>query len=233
MSQSFHLYQLQKIDTRLDQIQQRITSIQNQIEDDSRLKNTRDLHDLAAEKVIRIQRELRKIEHEVESRRVKLEQSEANLYSGRIKVPKELQDLQNEVASLKRNISALEDQQLEIMLQLEEAKNEYEQLQQTLLQVEAEVAQSHSSLIGEKTRLENDQQRLMIEKKAIISQIQPAMLVEYENLRQTKQGIAVASVEDSSCTACGAGLTPAQCQSARSPSTVFYCPSCGRIIYAG
>lgn len=233
MSQSFHLYQLQKIDTRLDQIQQRITSIQNQIEDDSRLKNTRDLHDLAAEKVNRIQRELRKIEHEVESRRVKLEQSEANLYSGRIKVPKELQDLQNEVAALKRNISALEDQQLEIMLQLEEAKNEYEQLQQILLQVEAEVAQSHSGLIGEKTRLENDQQRLMIEKKAIISQIQPAMLVEYENLRQTKQGIAVASVEESSCTACGAGLTPAQCQSARSPFAVFYCPSCGRIIYAG
>lgn len=233
MSQSFHLYQLQKIDSRLDQIQQRITSILNQIEDDSRLKNARDLHNLAAEKVNRIQRELRKIEHEVESRRVKLEQSEANLYSGRIKVPKELQDLQNEVAALKRNISALEDQQLEIMLQLEEAKNEYEQLQQTLLQVEAEVAQSHSGLIGEKTRLENDQQRLMIEKKAIISQIQPAMLVEYENLRQTKQGIAVASVEDSSCTACGAGLTPAQCQSARSPSTVFYCPSCGRIIYAG
>lgn len=233
MSQSFHLYQLQKIDTRLDQIQQRITSIQNQIEDDSRLKNARDLHNLAAEKVNRIQRELRKIEHEVESRRVKLEQSEANLYSGRIKVPKELQDLQNEVAALKRNISALEDQQLEIMLQLEEAKNEYEQLQQTLLQVEAEVAQSHSGLIGEKTRLENDQQRLMIQKKAIISQIQPAMLVEYESLRQTKQGIAVASVEDSSCTACGAGLTPAQCQTARSPSTVFYCPSCGRIIYAG
>ncbi|MFN7037069.1 MAG: zinc ribbon domain-containing protein [Bellilinea sp.] len=233
MSQSFHLFQLQKVDTRLDQIQQRINSILLEIENDARLQNAREQHHQAGEKLIQIQRELRKIEHEVENRRLKLEQSEANLYSGRIKVPKELQDLQNEVAFLKRSIAGLEDQQLEIMIQLEEAKNEYDQMQKFLLQVEAEVSQSQAGLMGEKTRLENDQQRLMIEKQAIISQISPHILAEYEKLRQKKQGIAVASVEDSSCSACGAGLTPAQCQSARSPSTIFYCPSCGRIIYAG
>lgn len=233
MSHSFHLYQLQKVDSRLDQIQQRINSILQEIENDNRIKNAREQHDQASEHFNRIQRELKKIEHEVELRRVKLEQSEANLYSGRIKVPKELQDLQNEVASLKRSIASLEDQQLEIMIQLEEAKSEFDQSKQALLLVEAEVSQSHAGLIGEKTRLESDLQRLKIEKQAIISQIPTAMLTEYENLRDKKQGIAVASIEDSSCSACGAGLTPAQCQLARSPSTVFYCPSCGRIIYAG
>jgi len=233
MSQSFHLFQLQKVDTRLDQIQQRINSILQEIENDARLKTAQEQHRRALEKFNQIQRELKKIEHEVEIRRLKLEQSEANLYSGRIKVPKELQDLQNEVASLKRSITSLEDQQIEIMIQLEEAKNEFDQLQQALLQFEAEVAQSHAGLIGEKTRLENDQQRLLTEKQVILSQISPATLAEYEKLREKKQGIAVASVEDSSCSACGAGLTPAQCQAARSPSTIFYCPSCGRIIYAG
>lgn len=233
MSQSFHLFQLQKVDTRLDQIQQRINSILQEIENDARLKTAQEQHLLALEKFNHIQRELKKVEHEVETRRLKLEQSEANLYSGRIKVPKELQDLQNEVASLKRSIATLEDQQIEIMIQLEEAKNEFDQLHQELLQVEAEVAQSHAGLIGEKTRLENDQQRLLTEKQVILSQISPATLAEYEKLREKKQGIAVASVEDSSCSACGAGLTPAQCQAARSPSAIFYCPSCGRIIYAG
>ncbi len=233
MSQSFHLFQLQKVDTRLDQIQQRIKSILKIIENDSRLRDAQDQHHQATERLSQIQRELKKIEHEVEIRRFKLEQSESTLYSGKIKVPKELQDLQNEVVSLKRAIATLEDQQIEIMIQLEEAKKEHDQQQNILLQIEAEVAQSHAGLLGEKSMLENEQQRLMLEKQAIVTQIPPATLAEYKKLREKKQGIAVASVEDSSCSACGAGLTPAQCQSARSPSMIFYCPSCGRIIYAG
>lgn len=233
MSNSFHLYQLQKVDTRLDQIQQRINAIDQEIETDSRIKNAKEQHNRALEHLTQIQRELRKIEHEVEQRRVKLEQSEANLYSGRIKVPKELQDLQNEVAALKRSISSLEDQQLDIMIRLEEAKNQYDQSKQVLLMVEAEVSQSHAGLVGEKSRLENELQRLNIEKQAILSQIPSAMLAEYETLRKKKQGIAVTSVEDSSCNACGAELTPAQRQLAKSPITITYCPSCGRILYAG
>ncbi len=233
MSQSFHLYQLQKIDTQLDQINLRLKAIEEQIRGDSRLRNAADQCSQAEMRLKSIQRELMKIEHEVEARRIKLEQSETTLYSGKIKIPKELQDLQNEVASLKRIIAGLEDQQLEIMIRMEEAKKEYDAAQQFLALAESKVAQDHAGLIGERSRLENDLQRLLVEKQAVLSQIPSHHLSQYETLRKNKQGIAVATIEDSSCTACGAGLTPSQCQSARSPSSIFYCPSCGRIIYAG
>lgn len=233
MSQSFHLYQLQKIDSQLDQIQQRILVIQNEIANDTRLASAREESNRIHAQVEQVQRSLKKIEHEVESRRLKLEQSEANLYSGRIKVPKELQDLQSEVASLKRGISGLEDQQLEIMIQLESVRSAYEDAQQQKAQTEALVTQQHAGLIGEQSRLENDKERLLIERNAVVSQVLENNLTQYNNLRQRKQGIAVAAVEDYACTACGAGLTPAQCQAARSPAAIVYCPSCGRIIYAG
>ncbi len=233
MSQSFHLYQLQKIDRQLDQIRQRTHIIQTQIESDTRLVSAREEAARIHTQVEQIQRSLKKIEHEVESRRVKLEQSEANLYSGRIKVPKELQDIQSEVASLKRGISGLEDQQLEIMIHLETARAAYGDAQRQVAHTEALVTQEHAGLIGEQTRLENDKERLQIERNAVVSQVLENSLTQYNALRQRKQGIAVAAVEDYACTACGAGLTPAQCQAARSPATIVYCPSCGRIIYAG
>jgi predicted nucleic acid-binding Zn-ribbon protein len=55
------------------------------------------------------QNTLKHAEAEVGRQKVKIEQSESNLYSGNVKNPKELQDLQNEIAALKRYLITLED----------------------------------------------------------------------------------------------------------------------------
>lgn len=233
MNLSFHLFQLQKIDSQLDQIDQRLKSIQKELDNDDRLENARQIVAAANEKLTLAQKELKKIELEVESKQVKLEQSESTLYSGVVKMPKELQDLQNEVNSIKKAIGALEDRQLEAMVFLEEMQSELKNTQSNQISVQAIVSQDQSGLMGEKNKLENDRERLLVERSAVLPQIQPESLAHYNGLRQKKRGIAVAAVVDSSCTACGSTLTPAECQAARSPATTTYCSSCGRIIYAG
>lgn len=233
MSQSFHLFQLQKIDSQLDQIDQRLKSIQQELDNDDRLENARQIVAAANEKFYLAQKELKRIELEVESKQVKLEQSESTLYSGVVKMPKELQDLQNEVNSIKKNIAALEDRQLEAMVLVEEQQSEYKNAQSNQTSIQALVTQDQSGLLGEKNKLESDRERLMVERSAVVPQIHPEKLEHYNGLRQKKRGIAVAAVVDSSCTACGSTLTPAECQAARSPASTTYCPSCGRIIYAG
>jgi len=58
------------------------------------------------------------------------------------------------------------------------------------------------------------------------------MLITYESLRQKKKGVAISKVEDQTCSICGATLTPAECQVAKSQNKNIQCPSCGRLLYA-
>ena len=56
------------------------------------------------------------------------------------------------------------------------------------------------------------------------------MLPKYDQLRKQKNGFAIASVINNSCSACGATLPPALQQKSR--TTLSYCPTCKRIVYA-
>src|SRR5687768_18403957 len=85
------------------------------------------------------ERALKLSEAEVEKQSIKIEQTESSLYGGRVHNPKELQDLQKDVASLKRHLSTLEERELEAMLvaettekDLQNAKSILERLQSNL-----------------------------------------------------------------------------------------------------
>ena len=55
---------------------------------------------------------LRVAEAEAEAQKIKIEHTEASLYGGSVHNPKELQDLQRDVASLKKHLTTLEERQL-------------------------------------------------------------------------------------------------------------------------
>jgi predicted nucleic acid-binding Zn-ribbon protein len=75
-------------------------------------------------------------------------------------------------------------------------------------------------------------ERLGSERQAVVTDIASQALNAYEQLRRQKRGIAIAALADNACGACGTTLTASQQQSARSTSQLFYCPTCGRILYA-
>ncbi len=233
MSLSFHLFQLQKLDTQVSNATGRITEIDRLLSQNDTLVQAQKLLDSASQTLDSIRSKLREIEISVHNKRIKTEQSEAALYGGTVKNPKELQDLQTEVAALKRTISQLEDNQLEVMVALEEAEQNHREAEAQLNHVKADQAGQFASLMGEKSTLQSLLGRLEIERNALVSQISPVLLDTYTQLRGAKRGLAVVSVEDDCCAACGTTLTAAEIQSARSSSRLIYCPTCGRILYAG
>lgn len=233
MSLSFHLFQLQKLDTQVSNATNRIAEIDRLLSQNEALVQAQGSLDSAAETLDSIRSKLREIEISVHNKRIKTEQSEAALYGGTVKNPKELQDLQTEVTTLKRTISQLEDAQLEVMVALEEAEQNHREAEAQFNHVKAEQAGQFASLMGEKSTLQTLLDRLSIERKALVSQINPALLDTYTQLRNSKRGLAVVSVEDSCCSACGTTLTAAEIQAARSSSHLVNCSTCGRILYAG
>ncbi len=232
MSITLNLYRLQQVDTRHDQVNARLAAIRAALENDAELKAARQRQEGTEAAVKAAEKALKQAEDEATSQRIKLEQAEASLYSGRIQSPKELQDLQNDVASLKRHLATLEDCQLENMLNLEEARTQFEAAQKAYISTQGQVISKNASLQSEFDTLQKEAEKLVAQRLAVTPMIDAAAIARYDALRQQKRGLAVATLSDNACDACGASLTPAHAQSVRFSPQIVNCPSCGRILFA-
>lgn len=232
MSQVLGIYRLQQVDSRIDQAAARLEAIRAILENDSAMQAARSTLQKAEADVREAEKALRASQATSEAQRIKLEQVEASLYGGRIQNPKELQDLQNDLASIKRYLASLEDAELESMLSLETAREAHQDADKNLSQVEARVISQNSSLKGEQDTLRNSLENLNAERAATYGTISPDLLQKYEALRQKRRGLAVTTISDNACDACGAGLTPAQAQAVRMAAQMVECPSCGRILFS-
>jgi len=232
MSASLGLYRLQLVDTRLDEIRARLEEIRQTLENDVELQRLKKQVAETDAALKLTQHTLKQAESEVTKQKVKIEQSEAKLYSGIVKNPKELQDLQNEVASLKRHLTTLEDRQLEAMLDEESAEQANQAMLNKLEQLKARRADQNQTLTAEQADLNKELERFEAERQAARAPLDPELLAVYEELRQRKSGLAIASISEGACAACGTTLTPALNQSARSTTQIQNCPTCGRILFA-
>lgn len=221
------------MDTELDQISAREKEISRMIQDETIVNEVKDRLSEKQRELEKSQKFLKSIEEKNNQLQIKLKEDEHALYGGKIKLPRELQDLQNEIASLKNQISTQDEDQFNTMMVVENLENEKTGIQKELTDVESDFATRVAGLRGELSSLKKKKDNLLAERSAAVQNVDAATLERYENLRKTKRGLAVAVVVDQACSACGATLTPADWQAARSPQKLVTCTSCGRILYAG
>lgn len=233
MSQPFKLFRLQQIDSRLDALHSRLRDIEVALSEDRALRQAKQKAEESELALQNANKALRKAEGDVHAQRIKIEQTEATLYGGKVRNPKELQDLQNESSALKRYLAVLEDRQLEAMLIAEDVELRSQEAQAELERVEAQTLHQNSSLMAERDTLSKDLLRQESERQAAASSIAPGDLRLYEELRQQRSGVAVAKVSEKACAACGNTLSASLLQAARSPNQITRCTTCGRILYAG
>jgi len=233
MSQPFKLYRLQQIDLQLDQARLRIKEIDQILSADQTLKNAQHRAEVTGATLENARKALRRAEENVNSQHIKIEQTEATLYGGKVRNPKELQDLQNEAAALKRYLSVLEDRQLEAMIVAEEAEDEHQLALDHLAKVRAESEHRHQELTAERESLLLDIKRMESERQAATTSIAPDDLQLYEQLRKRLRGLAVAKITEKACSACGSMLSTSLLHAARSPNKLNRCDTCNRILYSG
>ncbi len=232
MSAALGLYRLQQVDSRIDQVQSRLKAIRQTLENDAELRLVNDRFLASEEKLRNAERILKQSELEVEKQRVKIQQTEASLYGGLVHNPKELQDLQKDVASLKRHLETLEERQLEAMDIAETVEKEMQGANADLEHIQENRGEQLRDLTQESDALNKDMARHFSERNAVMKDIETATIHIYDQLRQQRRGIAVTTISDDSCTSCGTMLRQSLQQSARSASQLFHCPSCGRILFA-
>ena len=233
MSHVFKLYRLQQIDSQLDHAKERIAQINHLLVDTQALQQAEGLVNASTKQLEDAHRALTKAENEVKSQRLKIEETEATLYGGKVRNPKELQDLEKDVEALKRYLTVLEDRLLETMVNQEDAEAGLRRHTDEFQAIRSYTETQHSLLRAEISTLTKEIGRLEKERDPTVSTIDPADMKLYDQLRSQRKGVAVARVSDNACSACGSVLTPGMVQGAHSPTQIVRCTFCGRILYAG
>ncbi|MBT3391465.1 MAG: hypothetical protein HN413_13780 [Chloroflexi bacterium] len=232
MSRPKNLYDLQIIDSQLDQHRARITAIDKALADDKAVIAGRKKAQAAQGSFETVHKALLKAKEIVKEQRDKIKQSNDLLYGGTVRNPKELGDIQDEIAALKRHLDTIEERQLEAMLNFDEAQDVRDQAKNLLDQALAEAEKRNAALVEEKHQHQNSIQALETQRRAQASRAEPADLEAYERIRIKRGGVGAAKVQDRTCSACGSTLASALFQQARSPSKITHCHSCERILYA-
>jgi|FLYN01.1.fsa_nt_gi predicted nucleic acid-binding Zn-ribbon protein len=230
MTQAEALYQLQEIDLRLARAQKRLQEISALLGDNQAVMKAQAQVSQAQQRLAPLQTSVRNLELEIQSNKQKIQVTDEQLYSGRVKNPKELQDMQQEIQSLKKRNEELEDHLLETMIAVEEAEAALAGATSQLQQVREAWESEHGQMLDEGAQLESQIAALRQQREQALKSVEPEYQKLYQNLRAKKHNQPIAVLSGNSCGVCGVEQTLAIVKSVRQGQELVYCMSCGRIL---
>ena len=231
MSSAANLFKVQRIDTELDAHRRRLAEIDALLASDVDVTRARAQPESAEAAWEAARRAQGLIRDEIDQVAAKRKNSETRLYSGAIKNPKELQDLQHEVEALGRRIGQLEEHELEALIELEDTEQAEATARADFEAATASWNAAQADLREEKARREKETDRLGDEREAAIIPVRATDREVYDQLRAAKGGTAVTRVEEGTCSACGVAPSASRIQQARNSGELIRCGNCGRILY--
>ncbi len=227
-----HLYQLQQLDRELEAVQQALLRLEERLSRAPEVDAARRKLDEARERHRTQQRRFQDAEHKANVLRRKIREIEAQLAGGRVRNPRQVQVLQDELTYLRRKLDEAEEAAIHILMALEEAQAAVAEAQEELNETTTRRSQQEETWLQERARLLRRQQDLMARREALVDQIPQEAMSLYEDLRARKGRLAVARVQEGACEACGALLSATRRQEAAHLEVITLCPQCGRILYA-
>jgi len=231
MTKAEALLDLQDIDSVIDRLTRRLTEIKASLHETEELIAARSALRAAQESATHKRGTRQDLELSDASLETRIKQAEQRMYSGLVKNPKELLDLQNDIASLKRQKNTLDDQLFAAMLALEDAENELEMCTRTDARIKAEWLASQGDLAGELTQLEHDLAEKVGEQIEARAQLSASDLATYDQLRRRKGGIVVVEMENNSlCGSCKVRVPAYVLQQLSQAEHTTRCPNCERIL---
>lgn len=230
MSQAEALYRLQEIELNLLRSQNRLKEVQAAIENDTALQTARQRVGADENTLSPLRAKMRNLELEIQSNTQKTQSTEERLYSGAVKNPKELQDMQQEIAALRSWHGELENRLLEAMVAVEEAEEALNASRDNLAVVQQRWETEHQDLILEKANLEQQIAALNTQRAKALARVTPENLKTYNALKPRKANQPIAVLQGQSCAVCGIEQTMAIVQDVRRGAALVSCLGCGRIL---
>ncbi|MBN1639598.1 MAG: hypothetical protein JXA09_00090 [Anaerolineae bacterium] len=225
------LYALQRIDSQIARRERRYRQVEEQLGEDTALAEARKALKAAENELSTRRGQLRAQELETAGVVRKIQETDERLYSGRIKNPKELSDLQLEGEYLKRRRAALEETQLEEMMVVERLTTQAAIAQERFAVIEAGWRRENAELSQEYDALRRELADLLSKRKSLVQHVSERDMAEYDALRRLRSGVAVVLVRDGVCQVCHVEVPMHDLNGARESDELYYCSGCERIMY--
>lgn len=230
MTRGEPLYRLQNLDEELENGQRRLTEIKASLGETEALRQARQALSGATESHRDWNTKVRDLELEIESLSNKIAASEKRLYSGSVTNPKELGEMQEELASLTRRRGHLEDRLLESMVYGEEAQAAEEACRATLSDIEAHWQANQATLQDESSDLETRMAVARDEREKTRHATAVDDLALYDKVRRRYGSITVTTLREGVCGYCAVAPSSTKVGRLRSGRELLLCSNCGRIL---
>jgi predicted nucleic acid-binding Zn-ribbon protein len=179
-----------------------------------------------------LQREVSKLEDEVQRVRSRAERDAEMLASGSAVSARQMTDLQHEIASLQRRQSDLEDAELELMERAEQAEEA-----QRSAEAEREELQDGAASAAEAARIAlasvaEEYGRTREQRERLAGEVPGDLLGLYDKIRANQGGIGAAEFANNECGGCRLQMIPAELAAVKAApiDEVLRCEECSRIL---
>jgi predicted nucleic acid-binding Zn-ribbon protein len=163
----------------------------------------------------------------------KRDRFQKQLYSGAVTNPRQLADLQNEVAMLAREIGKTDDCLLELMEEMERLRAEIAEREAKAAELEARVAETRGKHEKTSGRLREEIVELKLERKELAGHVSARLLQRYDQIRERSGGLGLVKVMDETCPGCHIGLPSETVKAMKAGREVQQCDHCARILVWG
>src|SRR5438309_1027134 len=191
MTDVAELLSLQDTDVALDRALSRLAEIEAALGESEELVAARETAADKATTAHDVRSQQKDLELAADTIRGKAAEIEKKLYGGSVKNPKELQDLDADLRSLKEQTRKREDELLALLVQIEEAQAERQAAESALAVVEAAWRRSQDELLAEKAEIEPEVESLRGIRNSQATEVDRRLISLYDLLRERRGGTAV------------------------------------------
>jgi predicted nucleic acid-binding Zn-ribbon protein len=228
------IFELQLLDNEIMQANTKLKSlpeIEQLLHIDKRIVTATDELATVKAEADQIALELRRGEVDVETVTDRIKKDEARLSSGNA-TPKELEQLQHEVGTLKKRQETLEEIELEIMVRSEAITARTNTLTTDLASLEtlkAEINQRLTTASGEINTVITNKKS---DREKVVVKIEKPLIDLYEKIRTASGGVAAAALVGNKCNGCNLAINAVEMERIKSlaKDELLRCEECRRIL---
>ena len=235
LQQQWRLLDLQKLDTRLDQIDHRLANLP-QAKELAELTKKADTATeemiLAQTAVMDVEREIARSEADVQQVRDRAARDQARLDAGTGMTSRDLTSLQHELETLARRQSALEEVEIEVMERQESAEARLAELTASRDEAQAEVDRLTAERDAAIAELDAERTEVVRPRADLAGGIDDKLLALYDRIRDSSGGLGAAEFTHGRCGGCRLELNPVDVSAIERAASdeVVRCEECGRIL---
>ena len=171
----------------------------------------------------------KEFDNDLKAREASIAKMDAQL--SQVKTNKEYAALQQEIKSIKADISMVEEKILMLFDEIDAQQGKVNIEKERLKKEEAETSKRKKEIEDEKLKALDRIKTLHAQRQEILKQIDSETVTQYERIVKYKEGIALSPLQDENCGICQITIRPQIQNEVKLGDKMVLCESCGRILY--